>query len=331
MAHLAPDRESEIAALQAALELARSQAARPFELRIALDLHELLGEDARSRSRASDARVRRRHYDHRSREGTSARDDATVTGRPARVADPRRRHGRPRGRVAPQRARLAGPSSSRSPCTSGGGGSVARAPAAGARTAGSRSTACTSGWATTRTPFVSCASATPSSTGPRPIRRRRSGPGGTRCSPRGRSGSRIAGATVGTIGSASSRRTTSCRASRKARGREFSVADILRRALRLITDFLESLPEDRLPSEQMVLSGSSDAPSGPSAVGYRIARDRAGGRPRGLRADPGRARPQQRCRVGGVRWIGRSPRRTMRCGASSRTTRICGARGTSSR
>ena len=32
----------------AALDLARSQAARPFELRIALDLHALLGEDARS-------------------------------------------------------------------------------------------------------------------------------------------------------------------------------------------------------------------------------------------------------------------------------------------
>jgi len=47
VAHLAPDRASEIAALQAALDLARSQAARPFELRIALDLHELLGEDAR--------------------------------------------------------------------------------------------------------------------------------------------------------------------------------------------------------------------------------------------------------------------------------------------
>jgi len=47
VAHLAPDRESEISALQAALELARSQAARPFELRIALDLHERLGEDAR--------------------------------------------------------------------------------------------------------------------------------------------------------------------------------------------------------------------------------------------------------------------------------------------
>ncbi len=47
MANLASDRESEAAALQAALDLARAQAARPFELRIALDLHELLGEDAR--------------------------------------------------------------------------------------------------------------------------------------------------------------------------------------------------------------------------------------------------------------------------------------------
>jgi hypothetical protein len=47
MAHLAPDRESKIASLGAALDIARSQAARPFELRIALDLHELVGEDAR--------------------------------------------------------------------------------------------------------------------------------------------------------------------------------------------------------------------------------------------------------------------------------------------
>ena len=47
LAHLAPDRESEAAALRTALELAGSQAGRPFELRIALDLHDLLGETAR--------------------------------------------------------------------------------------------------------------------------------------------------------------------------------------------------------------------------------------------------------------------------------------------
>jgi class 3 adenylate cyclase len=47
LAHLAPDREAEAAALRAALELAGSQGARPFELRIALDLHDLLGEGAR--------------------------------------------------------------------------------------------------------------------------------------------------------------------------------------------------------------------------------------------------------------------------------------------
>jgi len=47
VAHLAPEPESSIAELNDALELARSQAARPFELRIALDLHELCGEDAR--------------------------------------------------------------------------------------------------------------------------------------------------------------------------------------------------------------------------------------------------------------------------------------------
>ena len=48
VAHLAPDAEERIARLGDALELARSQSARPFELRIALDLHDLLGEDARS-------------------------------------------------------------------------------------------------------------------------------------------------------------------------------------------------------------------------------------------------------------------------------------------
>jgi len=47
VAHLAREPESKIAGLRDALELARSQAARPFELRIALDLHGLLGEDAR--------------------------------------------------------------------------------------------------------------------------------------------------------------------------------------------------------------------------------------------------------------------------------------------
>jgi hypothetical protein len=47
VAHLASEPEAKIAGLRDALELARLQAARPFELRIALDLHELLGEDAR--------------------------------------------------------------------------------------------------------------------------------------------------------------------------------------------------------------------------------------------------------------------------------------------
>ena len=47
-AHLAPDREAVAENLHTALELARSQAARPFELRIALDLHELLGDSANS-------------------------------------------------------------------------------------------------------------------------------------------------------------------------------------------------------------------------------------------------------------------------------------------
>jgi class 3 adenylate cyclase len=47
LAHLADDREAEVAELRGALDLARSQAARPFELRIAHDLEDLLGDEAR--------------------------------------------------------------------------------------------------------------------------------------------------------------------------------------------------------------------------------------------------------------------------------------------
>jgi hypothetical protein len=47
MAHLATDRDQVVSELREALNLARAQAARPFELRVALDLHDLLGEEAR--------------------------------------------------------------------------------------------------------------------------------------------------------------------------------------------------------------------------------------------------------------------------------------------
>jgi hypothetical protein len=40
IAHLAPDTDEAASGLRAALELARSQGARPFELRIARDLDE---------------------------------------------------------------------------------------------------------------------------------------------------------------------------------------------------------------------------------------------------------------------------------------------------
>jgi hypothetical protein len=46
IAHLAPDPDQVALGLRAALELARSQRARPFELRIALDLHEFVGTEA---------------------------------------------------------------------------------------------------------------------------------------------------------------------------------------------------------------------------------------------------------------------------------------------
>jgi class 3 adenylate cyclase len=45
-AHLAGDQDAVVDTLHSALDLARAQAARPFELRIALDLHRLLGEEA---------------------------------------------------------------------------------------------------------------------------------------------------------------------------------------------------------------------------------------------------------------------------------------------
>jgi uncharacterized protein with NAD-binding domain and iron-sulfur cluster len=53
---------------------------------------------------------------------------------------------------------------------------------------------------------------------------------------------------------------------------ELSMADVLRRALQLITDFLDSLPEEQLPSGVMSLSGSSDPPRGPGSVaaGLRV-------------------------------------------------------------
>ena len=54
--------------------------------------------------------------------------------------------------------------------------------------------------------------------------------------------------------------------------REFSVADTLRRALQLITDFLESLPDEGVGSGEVVLSGSPAAPNGRNAIaaGFRV-------------------------------------------------------------
>ena len=56
-----------------------------------------------------------------------------------------------------------------------------------------------------------------------------------------------------------------------AERREFTLADILRRALQLITDFLESLP-DEVGSGRVVLSGFPDAPAGPNPLvtGFRV-------------------------------------------------------------
>ncbi|MGO9488508.1 MAG: FAD-dependent oxidoreductase [Solirubrobacteraceae bacterium] len=58
----------------------------------------------------------------------------------------------------------------------------------------------------------------------------------------------------------------------EAGAEEFSVRDVLRRALQLITDFLDSLPDEQLPSGVLALSGSPDPPRGPSPVvtGLRV-------------------------------------------------------------
>jgi uncharacterized protein with NAD-binding domain and iron-sulfur cluster len=55
-----------------------------------------------------------------------------------------------------------------------------------------------------------------------------------------------------------------------AGGGEFSIRDVLRRALQLITDFFDSLPEEQLPSGVLALSGSSDPPRGPSSAVTRL-------------------------------------------------------------
>jgi uncharacterized protein with NAD-binding domain and iron-sulfur cluster len=57
-----------------------------------------------------------------------------------------------------------------------------------------------------------------------------------------------------------------------ADGRELTIADLLRRALQLITDFIDSLPEDPTLSGHVVLSGSPDPPEGPTALvtGFRV-------------------------------------------------------------
>jgi uncharacterized protein with NAD-binding domain and iron-sulfur cluster len=56
----------------------------------------------------------------------------------------------------------------------------------------------------------------------------------------------------------------------EADGGEFSLLEVLRRALQLITDFLDSLPEEQLPSGVLALSGSSDPPRGSSSVATRL-------------------------------------------------------------
>jgi uncharacterized protein with NAD-binding domain and iron-sulfur cluster len=55
-------------------------------------------------------------------------------------------------------------------------------------------------------------------------------------------------------------------------GAVFSTAEVLRRALQLIMDFLDSLPDEQSPSSVLALSGSSDQPRAPNSVvsGLRV-------------------------------------------------------------
>jgi uncharacterized protein with NAD-binding domain and iron-sulfur cluster len=57
-----------------------------------------------------------------------------------------------------------------------------------------------------------------------------------------------------------------------ASGGEFSILDVLRRSLQLITDFLDSLSQEELPSGVLALSASADPPRGRSSVvtGLRV-------------------------------------------------------------
>ena len=84
-------------------------------------------------------------------------------------------------------------------------------------------------------------------------------------SPPARSGSRIAAPTAGSTGSASFAPNDLLPGEPDATGREFTLADLLRRALRLIADFLASLPDERGRARRR-----------------RTARERAGRHRRGL-------------------------------------------------
>ena len=124
--------------------------------------------------------------------------------------------------------------------------------------------------------------------------------------------------TAGTTGSGSSRRTTCSRASPTARGRELTLGDVLRRALQLVADFLESLPDD---GDRIGRGGPQRlAPMRPPARARSLNGLRVSvlaailEAPRTLR---GRARPLRRGVLGARRSTARSPRRARRSRAWS--------------
>ena len=136
------------------------------------------------------------------------------------------------------------------------------------RTGESRSTACISGWAITKTRSACCASKPPSSIAPKPIRRLRSAPGGRRCCPRAR---RARGPPPRGLASLAGRfGSNELDPGDPGISREFSTLEVFR-SLQLITDFIESLPDEQVPAGALALSGSPEPPRPSSvATGLRV-------------------------------------------------------------
>ena len=199
-----------IADIEHALDLARRQEARAFELRAALSLARVPGHSAGRAPRCCapwTASHPTRPTRISARPARSSGSDGARTQREQAGRDPRRRHGRPCGGMALSAPELRDEfDDHRVPARLAA--RRERRPAAVASTAGSRSTACTCGSATTTTRSGSCARSTTSSTArnrPRPARSR---PGATRSARPNEWASATRSGTTGPTGLRPSARTT---------------------------------------------------------------------------------------------------------------------------